>query len=528
MSTVSDKKKMMIKPKENNNMFLRRASLFFAFMSFCMVHAFAQKNDRPNIIYILADDLGYGDLGVYNPAGRISTPNLDRLASQGMRFTDAHSPSSVCTPTRYAIMTGRYPWRSRLPVGVLRGYSRPLMEDDRATVASMLTEAGYHTGVIGKWHLGLGWAPKPEHAHRLDSAGYGIDQEMDPGHIDPDRPFTVSPNTNGFGYSYILPASLDMPPYCYVENGRLAEPLTSYTKQSKPDTGYAGAFWRAGLMSPSFDFYDVIPNFMRHANAFIRQQSTAKPFFLYLPLPAPHTPWVPASEFKGSSQVGEYGDFVGQLDASIGAMLKTLDSMGLSKNTIVIFTSDNGPYWRKDHVEKYGHASAGEWRGMKGDAYEGGHRVPFIVRWPGKVAPGTVSHATTTLTNLMATCADILGKKALRQFPEDSYSILPVLSGKSQHVPLQPAVVHSSSIGYFAIRQGDWKLIEGLGSGGFSVPKQIKQKPGGADAQLFNLKEDPREERDVYSGHPEVVKALRAQLDAIRKAGKRIELGQGR
>ncbi|MEY2835229.1 MAG: hypothetical protein RLZZ557_891 [Bacteroidota bacterium] len=482
----------------------------------CFSYGDTNAQEKPNIIYILADDLGYGDVKAYNSESKINTPNIDQLAKQGMRFTDAHSPSSVCTPTRYAIMTGRYPWRSAKPIGVLNGFSRPLMENDRATVAALLQQHGYNTGVIGKWHLGLGWTPKREYAHLVQRKGYGIDNEMNPDHVDLEQGMTVSPRNNGFDYSYVLPASLDMQPYCYVENGKLEEPLSAMTKGQKPDTGYAGAFWRAGLMSPFFDFNDVIPNFTRKAQAFIEAQTKDKPFFLYLPLPAPHTPWVPADKFRGQSKVGDYGDFTEQLDASVGLILKTLEKAGLAKNTLVIFTSDNGPYWRSDYISKYNHQSAGPWRGMKGDAFEGGHRIPFIVKWPGKVKAGTVSDATTTLANLMATAVDIVGDKSGRYKVEDSYSILPVLTGKLNAVENQPAVVHSSSVGFFAIRQGDWKLILGLGSGGFTVPKEIKPRAGEPAVQLYNLREDPGETTNRAKAAPEKVAELTQLLETIK------------
>lgn len=485
-------------------------------------HPSIAQNKKPNIIYILTDDLGYGDVKVYNNEGKINTPNIDKLARQGMRFTDAHSPSGVCTPTRYSIMTGRYPWRSQRPVGVLNGFSRPLMENDRATVASLLKENGYNTAVVGKWHLGLGWVPKREYAHLLANKRYGIDAEMNPDHVNLAAPMTVSPNTNGFDYSYVLPASLDMQPYCYVENGKLVDPLTSFTPGKKPDTGYAGAFWRPGLMSTRFDFFDVLPGFTRKANEFLKRQTKEKPFFLYLPMPAPHTPWMPITGFIGSSGAGEYGDFVQQVDASVGAIMKTLDSMGLANNTMVVFTSDNGPYWRDDYVRKFQHKSAGPWRGMKGDAFEGGHRVPFIVRWPGTVKPGRTSEATTTLANLMSTAAEIVGNTHPRYNTEDSYSILSVLKGKSISVDNQPAVVHSSSIGYFAIRIGDWKLIQGLGSGGFTVPKQINPKTGEAKGQLYNLAEDPHEDKNLYDQFPEKVKTMTEMLMQIRSASTRV------
>jgi arylsulfatase A-like enzyme len=275
-------------------------------------------------------------------------------------------------------------------------------------------------------------------------------------------------------------------------------------------------------MAPSFDFHQVLPGFFREAEDFIRAQNPSTPFFLYLPLPAPHTPWMPVGPWSGRSAAGEYGDFVEQLDASVGRLMATLDSMGMRDNTIVVFTSDNGPYWRSDYISKYGHRSAGPFRGMKGDAFEGGHRVPFIVRWTGRVAPGSVSAATTTLANLMATVVDITGTHDRKYAVEDSYSILPVLTGKDDRVKGQPAVVHHSSAGMFALRMGDWKLIDGLGSGGFTVPRFVKQQPGGPAMQLFNLRDDPGETHDLAGEHPEKVAELRAMLERIRSAGERL------
>ncbi|RRB07488.1 sulfatase family protein [Larkinella rosea] len=482
----------------------------------------SDKKQSPNIIYILADDLGYGDVSAYNPTGQIKTPNIDKLASEGMRFTDAHSPSSVCTPTRYGLLTGRYPWRSRLPVGVLRGYSRTLIEADRPTVASLLKSNGYQTAVVGKWHLGLDWDVQKGNETLLTAEGYGIKTEMNPDHIDFSKKPLQGPNTIGFDYSYILPASLDMPPYCYLENQKLTELPTGYTNGNKLESGYTGPFWREGKMAPSFNFFEVLPRFVEKATAFLKKQTAQKPFFLYLPLAAPHTPWVPTKNYTGKSKAGEYGDFVQQVDAAVGEVLRTLSETGLAGNTIVIFASDNGPYWRENFVKQFNHKAAGEFRGMKGDAFEGGHRIPFIVRWPGNVKPGSTSAATTTLTNLMATCQEILGQKAPTPSPEDSYSILPVLLGKSRQVTGQPAVVHSSSIGYFAIRKGDWKLIEGLGSGGFTEPKEVKPQAGQPTGQLYNLAADVAETRDLYSQQPEKVKELTELLTKIRQSNVRV------
>ena len=479
-----------------------------------------QKPNSPNIVYILADDLGYGDISVYNTEGGIKTPNIDKLAVEGMRFTDAHSPSSVCTPTRYALLTGRYPWRSRLPKGVLRGYSRTLIENNRPTVASLLKSQGYQTAVVGKWHLGVDWVLQKGHENLLNTEGYGIKEEINPDHIDFTQKPTQGPKTIGFDYSYVLPASLDMPPYCYLENQKLTELPTAYTPGNKLESGYTGPFWREGKMSPTFDFYGVLPRFVEKADDFLKKQTKNKPFFLYLPFSAPHTPWVPKKEYSGTSKAGEYGDFVQQVDAAVGQVLHTLDSMGLSENTLVVFTSDNGPYCRENFVKQFNHKAAGEFRGMKGDAFEGGHRIPFIVRWTGKVKAGTVSNATTTLANLLATCADILGNKEAKYKVEDSYSILSVLTGKNKQVPNQTAVVHSSSVGFFAIRKGDWKLIEGIGSGGFTEPKEVKPKPDEPTGQLFNLANDPHEDHDLYLKNPEKVKELRATLAEIKKKKK--------
>ena len=480
----------------------------------------------PNIVYILADDLGYGDIKIYNANAKVNTPNIDKMAEQGMRFSDAHTTSSVCTPSRYSILTGRYPWRSRLPVGVLRGYSRTLIEEELPTVAGLLKTKSYSTAVVGKWHLGLDWVPKDAFKDSINPVFnkdnlYGITHEMNPDQIDFTKAPIHGPCTEGFDYSYILPASLDMPPYCYLENDRLTEPLTGYTPGNKLETGYTGPFWRAGLKSPSFDFYNVLPTFTNKATDFIKKQSGSKnPFFLYFPMPAPHTPWVPSAEYRGKSQAGEYGDYIQEVDDAVGKILHVLDSMGLSKNTLVVFSSDNGPYWREDFVEKYHHQAAGPFRGMKGDAFEGGHRVPFIMRYPGKVKSGTISNVTTTLANLMATCADLTGNHSSKFDTEDSYSILPVLLGKSAEIKEQPAIINISSKGFYNIRKGPWKLITDLGSGGFSIPSKIKALEGQAVGQLYNLDTDIKEETNLYSQYPKKVKELTDLLEKLKAAPK--------
>lgn len=477
---------------------------------------------RPNIVYILADDLGYGDVSCFNPSGKIKTPNIDRLAAEGMRFTDAHSPASVCTPSRYSILTGDYAWRSRLPQGVLRGYGRSLIEAGHFTVGSFLQSEGYQTAVIGKWHLGLDWILKDHNDQaRLVKdknlrAGEFV-KDMNPDSIDFTIPPDGGPIQRGFHYSFILPASLDMEPYCYLKNDTLTELPTAFTPGNDLETGYTGAFWRAGRMAPSFKINEVLNVFTDKAISYLTDRSIEqKPFFLYLPLAAPHTPWVPGDQYKGKSAAGQYGDFVQMVDDAIGKVLRAIDSLQLADNTIVIMASDNGPFWRPAFIERYDHRAAGEFRGMKADIFEGGHRVPLIVRWPGKVAPGTVSDATTTLTNLSATCADVLKTTLPPGSASDSYSLLPVLLGKSDSVTDQKVIIHHSSIGSFAIRKGKWKLIEGLGSGGFSEPQQQIALPGEPEGQLYDLKNDPSEMENLYSQFPNKVSELKSLMDSIR------------
>ena len=480
------------------------------------------KFHLPNIVYILADDLGYGDVFVNNPSSKIKTPNIDKLASQGMRFTDAHTTSSVCTPSRYSILTGTYPWRSRLPIGVLRGYSRTLINPEQKTIANLLKTKSYHTGVVGKWHLGLDWVLKEAFKDSINpnynkDNMYGIRDEMDPTQINFDKAPTAGPLTQGFDYSYILPASLDMPPYCYLENDQLTEMPTGFTPGNKLTSGYTGPFWRPGLMSPSFDFLNVLPTFTSKAIAYIQnQKKSTNPYFLYFPMPAPHTPWMPTEKYKGKSLAGEYGDYVMMVDDAVGAVVKVLDSLGMSNNTLVLFASDNGPYWRENFVAEFNHKAAGEFRGMKGDAFEGGHRVPFIVRYPGKVKAGSISDAPTTLANLMATCAELIGNNSAEYNTADSYSILPILTGKANVVKGQPAIINISSKGFLNIKKDNWKLITKLGSGGFSTPVEITPKTGEPVGQLYNLSNDINEQHNLYNSHPEKVKELQNLLNEIQ------------
>jgi arylsulfatase A-like enzyme len=402
---------------------------------------------------------------------------------------------------------------------VLQGYGQALIEQEETTVAEVLKTKGYTTGVIGKWHLGLDWVLKENHEDSLKTYGeQPILANMNSDWIDFTTPPKNGPMTHGFDYSYILPASLDMEPYCYLENDTLTELPSEYTPGNDLNTPvYATeAFWRKGRMSKSFDFYEVLPTFIDKAKSFVQTHAKDEaPFFLYLPLAAPHTPWVPKDSYQGSSEAGQYGDFVQMVDALVGDFLKELDANALTDNTLVIFTSDNGPYWRPEYIERFGHHAADGFRGMKADIWDGGHRIPFIVRWPGKVEANTQSDQLTTLTNLIATVAEITNANLEESVGMDSRSILPVLNGGTPDNSLP--VIHHSSRGYFAIRIADWKYIEGLGSGGFSKPTFADQEAGGPTGQLYDMKNDPSETINLFMEEPEKVKELQQQLEEIRK-----------
>jgi len=458
---------------------------------------------QPNIVYILADDWGYGDLS--HAGGKASTPHCDRLATEGLRFTDAHTSSSVCTPTRYGILTGRYNWRSRLKKSVFFDpHDQPLIPASRPTVASLLKKQGYHTACIGKWHLGIGWEflqPKPK--LRSDQKGQGWD-------IDYAKP-AVTPNANGFDYFFGIQASLDMAPYVYIENDKAVVPAT-VTK----------AFHRPGASAADFEAVDCLAQWAEHAVSYIDERAksaTPSPFFLYLPLTSPHTPIVPSKAWRGKSGFGDYGDFLMETDWVVGEVLQALDRNHLADDTLVIFTADNGcsPAAKIPDLVKRGHRPNGDWRGHKADIYEGGHRVPFIVRWPGHVTEGSTSDRTICTTDLFATAAEIVGKP---NSAEDSFSFLPTLLGKEQEA--RGITIHHSINGSFAVRQGKWKLCLCPGSGGWSAPRpNVALKNAGLPpVQLFNLELDPAESTNVQGQHADVVSEMVGQLAAAIKNGR--------
>ena len=471
---------------------------------------------RPNIVVILADDLGYGDVHCYAPnTGKIPTPNIDRLASRGMRFTDAHSSSAVCSPSRYALLTGRYHWRTG-KAGIVPTFGSPMIAPERLTVASLLKAHGYQTAAIGKWHLGWDWPiPKDKallfNAKPISGSGKPAPDQKALWEKVFSQSIPGGPTSRGFS-SYFGTDVPNWPPYCFIENDRtLGIPSTFL------DTNLLGNNLASlqGPALPEWKLEQILPQLGDRACAFIKGASSqSEPFFLYLPLTSPHTPLSLAPGWQGKSKLNTYADFVMQTDATVGQVLDAIDQSGCADKTLVLFTSDNGcaPYIGAAQLEKMGHFPSGPLRGYKSDVWEGGHRIPFIVQWPGIVKPGSVCHQLTHQADLLATCAAILGTKLPENAGEDSFSILPLLRGENHN--LRPHAVSQSSSGLLAIRQGAWKLIFGQGSGGWS--KGNDSHPG----QLYNLETDLGETTNLYANHPEMVAKLTGLMQQIMEEGR--------
>ncbi len=492
----------------------------------------------PNIVYLLADDLGYGDVHCLNPRrGRIPTPNLDRLAERGMTFTDAHSGSAVCTPTRYGVLTGRYCWRTRLQRGVLGGYSLPLISERRMTVASLLRSNGYRTALFGKWHLGLDWprvdASRPpgcngEELTVGDVLSREAQQKLD--NVDYRRAIRGGPAALGFDYFYGVSAP-NLAPFVWIENDHVLGEPTQVQR-----------VMYTGIGQPGYRAEDILPSLTRRVRQHLDERGAAnagEPFFLAFMLTAPHSPLVPTKEWLGRSGLGLYGDFVMQTDSAVGQVLNALERNGLAGNTLVIVSSDNGcaPYvgvrdrfgddvrghtrglTAVHELERAGHYPSAEYRGYKSDVWDGGHRVPFIAAWPGVVEPGTTCKQLTCLTDLLATCAEIAGAKLPDGAGEDSISILPLLSGKPG--PVRDAVVHHSAQGRFAIRQENWKLVLGPGSGGWSQPNdKAAVEEGLPSIQLYDMSADAGEQVNLQDKHPDVVSRLSRLLEKYVAEGR--------
>ena len=443
---------------------------------------------RPNIVLILCDDLGYGDVQCLNlENGKIQTPHIDKIADQGMTFTDAHSGSSVCTPTRYGLLTGRYSWRTRLQSGVVSGYKPCLIAPDRLTVAGLLQKQGYATAILGKWHLDFQYQD-PVSGEMLKRPHRKLKKMPPVGSKIPDGPVSRGFDTyHGFHHAGDMQAVIEDDTVIVHE-----------------------------------DEINMLPRLTRKAVAYIeaRAKSPDQPFFLYVPLGSPHTPIVPSKEWQGKSELGPYGDFVMQTDATVGAITDALEKNGFADNTLLIFTSDNGCSKAANipALRKQGHTVSAQYRGSKADLWEGGHRVPFLVRWPSKVESGSTSDQLITLVDVFATVSDITGEKA-PAMAEDSVSFLPALSGQAIQ-STRKGVIHHSISGHFAYRQGKWKLLLAKASGGWTSPKENQAGADAPQAQLYDMENDPGEKNNLYLSHPEVAQRLLANLTVDVQHGR--------
>lgn len=477
----------------------------------------AAERQGPNIVVLFADDMGYGDPRCFNPESKVATPHLDRLAREGRRFTDAHSASAVCTPSRYALLTGRYTWRTRLQLGVLNPWDPALIERDRLTLPALLKRHGYTTAGFGKWHLGWTWADREGQPHPAEGEGF-------PARVDFTRRIADGPTSRGFDYYFGMVGNTVTSP-CLIENDRpiftgLAPPLT----RAPEIPGVSRT-----LLEP-WEERNSLPVLTERVVSYIGERASGakeQPFFVYFAMTGPHTPLIPYGKFRGLTGAGDECDLVAQVDDSVGQVLEALDRHGLAENTLVLFSSDNGSPGFADEgaptgsvITRYGHRPSGPWRGLKGDIHEGGHRVPTIARWPGHVPAASTCGETLCLVDLMATTAALLGDRLPASAGEDSYNMLPALLGTPHSSPIREATVHHALIGTFAIRRGDWKLILGRGSGGFTLPQYFPPKEGEPEGELYNLATDPGETNDLYTKRPDVVQELSTLLDKYRKSDR--------
>ena len=490
------------------------------------MHSRSARN--PNVVVFLVDDMGYGDASCLNPEGKISTPNYDRLAAEGMVFTDAHSSSAVCSPSRYGLLTGRYNWRSTLQAGIVNPFGDPLIARDRLTMGGLLQRHGYRTGCIGKWHLGMGWDFDRTDAFLPDRDTFrsdvfphdreATDAERETWREAFAKPTTGGPTTRGFDWYFGVDVP-NWPPFCYIENDRavgipsefLPARMLDHHQASIP--GPAMAYWH---------FEQLLPMWAKKADAFIADSAcSGEPFFLYLPMTSPHTPLAVNPEWIGRSGLDNlYADLVMETDDICGRVLDSLDRYGVADDTLVLFTSDNGcaPYIGVEQMEAQGHYASGRFRGYKSDAWDGGHRIPCIVRWPGVVSPGSTTDHIVCLTDLMATIAAIVGDDLPDSAGEDSASLLPLLRGENR--PVRESVIHHSISGKFAIRDQRWKLVLCPGSGGWTKRDDEAAAEGLPLVQLYDMTSDPEERHNLESDRRDVVRRMLAELKRIVAAGR--------
>jgi len=499
---------VFIKLKLNKRM--KKNILGLLFVLCC--NTISQAQNQPNIIYILADDMGSGDVMVYNKEAKFPTPHIDKMASEGVMFTDVHTSSSVCTPTRYGIITGRYSWRTPLKSGVTQGWSDHIIDTERTTVASYLKAKGYATAMIGKWHLGMDWTSKD--GKKVNKRGANVDLKA---------PIKNGPNAVGFDYYYGISASLNMDPHAYIENTILQGDDLRFFTDTKEVNKILGSGGKAGWLDMSFKRDEVMQTFTNKAISWMKEVTAKKePFFLYFPLNAPHSPIVPSDKFKGKSGLSDHGDFCMDVDDTVGQIIAAVEEMGLSENTLIVFTADNGvsPRANLKAMADQGHFSSYIYRGLKGSLYEGGHRVPFVVKWPKKIKKSFETDYLSCTTDLLATVADLLGDKLPDNVGEDSRSFLPVLLGEKKEDSYRGAIVHHSDAGVFSIRKDQWKLIFDKGAGSRRSDPKDKPVINPGEIQLFNMESDVVESTNVASSNPEVVEELKKIMASFINNGR--------
>lgn len=463
----------------------------------------------PNIIFILADDMGYGDISALNPESKIQTPVLDKLVKEGKNFTEAHSSASICTPTRYALLTGRYSFRTGLN-GVATGYSKPMIEYERETLASLLKRADYTTACIGKWHLGLEWQPKDQ-SKPIYTKDVWIPENLN---VDYTKP-VKGVNELGFDYSFISPGGNNIAPFCFVKNGIVTEQPTEFIAPQIQGHTYKTRR-NGGDKAPGFALDQTLTVIKNETIRYLQSiKTTDKPFFLYLPLTAPHFPWLPSKEFKGTSKAGLYGDYVQEIDYRTGEILQALKKLNLDKNTLIIFTADNGGAY-EPFFKKYDHEMNKGRRGQKHQIWEGGVRVPFIAHWKGVIKPGSVCHKRISMVDMLATFSALINQPFDQKYGEDSYNVSSLLLDGNDSTFTRGAMINQAvKARALSIIKDHWKLIPyGYGDSGLEPPK-----PGQPKGQLYNLRQDSLEENNLYNQYPEIVQDLSYLLAKYKKQG---------
>ncbi len=483
------------------------------------------KHKLPNIVIIYADDMGYGDLSCQNPNSKIQTPNLDRLAAQGMRFTDAHSSSGICSPSRFALLTGTYHWRRQH--GIVGAFGVPFFKDTDITLPGVLKSEGYRTACIGKWHLGWDWTFHNEPSGEVMQWGK-MRKVYLPKDIDWSEPIGGGPLDRGFDY-YYGDGTINFPPYAWVENNRLQEAPTEEMDINNIgfDTKEGEWEFRPGPKVAGWNPYDVLPTLTDKTVEWIHNQKNEQPFFLYFALPSPHAPIIPNDEFDGKSQAGAYGDFIVQTDWVAGQVLKALEEKGIADNTLVIFSADNGTEayaWQR--AVDYGHFSMGDFRGLKRDVWEGGHHIPFIIKWPGQIESQSISNEVISQVDVMATLVSITGAVLPDHAAPDSYNFLPVLKGEPIDAPIRETIIHNTYATKWGMRKGDWLYIDNSSGGHREMPEAFKNLTGYTDFDtqglLFNMKDDPEQRINLYGNYPEKIKELAELLKSYRERSSSI------